>query len=513
MFRVPSSILSWDAIETPNRLSIVSMSVDHHTSGSWYMRSLHQKNSVGWNRTVERGFLSRPFACSIRFIGVALESTLKGFVDGGTGYLTLDFSNSRKKRFYHGFDKNESNRLYCYYHTNKDTGSEFLVPCVAVFCPVDLDDETGPFLHARSMEQGYFCRPIADYPTELELHLRPSEFDPVSGRGGDPGRELLAELKTYPAAEREMKRRDLMLTDFRPHAVCTVQTFKNSQSGPMLFMFVSYYHRMGWRVIVYDRFGLHWQFIKELLSLPGFDYYPFTVFQLVHPSKYNKAYADQQDSSYKAFYKMEVNWGYKTKKIADTADQDGDKSRTYDYARVEYAALDLIVYLDADELFFCPQSSDNADKQRSYQQQIMAVGYHTEIAVVHIQRYFSQEFKVKGIEEMRFVRIPYSGMPPAGFVNSLHNRSTTDFTNNTSNCMNEAFKSRSLARMVRCWSSATSFDNFPKSGDFAGVCPFHYNHWSCDGMKGGGRDWTKNRCRCKVSFDMQNFFEYVPKLR
>lgn len=44
----------------------------------------------------------------------------------------------------------------------------------------------------------------------------------------------------------------------------------------MLFMFVSYYHRMGWRVIVYDRFGLHWQFIKELLSLPGFDYYPFT---------------------------------------------------------------------------------------------------------------------------------------------------------------------------------------------------------------------------------------------
>lgn len=102
---------------------------------------------------------------------------------------------------------------------------------VAVLCPVDLDDETGPFLHARSMEQGYYCRPLADYPTELEaspppsssidaivtailsqLHLRPSEFDPVSGRGGDPGRELLSELKSFPAAEREMKRRDIMLT-------------------------------------------------------------------------------------------------------------------------------------------------------------------------------------------------------------------------------------------------------------------------------------------------------------
>ena len=99
------------------------------------------------------------------------------------------------------------------------------------------------------------------------------------------------------------------------------------------------------------------------------------------------------------------------RQLADTADQDGDKSRTYDYARVEYSHLDLIVYLglnsfllwlslidicffykDADELFFCPQSSESADAQRDYQQKIMA------------------EFKVKGIEEMRFVRIPYSGM-------------------------------------------------------------------------------------------------------
>ena len=29
----------------------------------------------------------------------------------------------------------------------------------------------------------------------------------------------------------------------RPHAVCTVQTFRNAQTGPMLYMFVNYYHR------------------------------------------------------------------------------------------------------------------------------------------------------------------------------------------------------------------------------------------------------------------------------
>lgn len=45
-----------------------------------------------------------------------------------------------------------------------------------MFCPVDLDDETGPFLHARSMEQGYFCRPLADYPTELEASPTPLAY-------------------------------------------------------------------------------------------------------------------------------------------------------------------------------------------------------------------------------------------------------------------------------------------------------------------------------------------------
>jgi hypothetical protein len=98
------------------------------------MPALHEKHSVGWNRSTERGFLGRPSACALRFLGVALESTLAastggggGFVGGGSGYLTADFSNSKGKKFYHGFDKNESNKLYCYYSTNKDTGSHFLV--------------------------------------------------------------------------------------------------------------------------------------------------------------------------------------------------------------------------------------------------------------------------------------------------------------------------------------------------------------------------------------------------
>lgn len=47
----------------------------------------------------------------------------------------------------------------------------------------------------------------------------------------------------------------------------------------------------------------------------------------------------------KTFYKMEMNWGYKAKKLADTADQDMDKTRTYDYARLEYSHLETLLFI------------------------------------------------------------------------------------------------------------------------------------------------------------------------
>lgn len=44
----------------------------------------------------------------------------------------------------------------------------------------------------------------------------------------------------------------------------------------MLYMFAMYYQLMGWRVIIYDRFGFHYEVLKDLLHLPGIDYFPFT---------------------------------------------------------------------------------------------------------------------------------------------------------------------------------------------------------------------------------------------
>jgi hypothetical protein len=126
-FKISPSVTQWESLDTPGKFSIVSISVSHHSDSSWFLPALHEKYSIGWNRTINKGFLNRPYSCNIRLFGVALEKTLEGFQTGGTGYLTLGFENNLKKKYWHGFDKNETNKIYCYYITNKDTGSEFLV--------------------------------------------------------------------------------------------------------------------------------------------------------------------------------------------------------------------------------------------------------------------------------------------------------------------------------------------------------------------------------------------------
>jgi hypothetical protein len=47
---------------------------------------------------------------------------------------------------------------------------------------------------------------------------------------------------------------------------------------------------------------------------------------------------------------------------------------------------------DADEFFYCPQAGANMKVQRIYQQRIMS------------------EFSSLGVEEMRFVRLPYAAL-------------------------------------------------------------------------------------------------------
>ena len=118
-----------------------------------------------------------------------------------------------------------------------------------------------------------------------------------------------------------------------------------------------------------------------------------------------------------------------------------------------------------------------------------------------------------GIEEMRFVRTPFGVLAPKDFVHTATSRAETDLTDFGNTCMHRGYTDRDVPSMFECWSEASSFDNFQKSADFAGVCPFHYNHWSCDGGRNGGRDAGVRapRCRCKVGFDMTDQ-AFIPRL-
>ena len=53
---------------------------------------------------------------------------------------------------------------------------------------------------------------------------------------------------------------------------------------------------------------MHKEFIEEMLDWSGFDYHPYTVYQLINPSKYSPSMATKKGYDFKVFYKMEKNW-------------------------------------------------------------------------------------------------------------------------------------------------------------------------------------------------------------
>lgn len=131
--RTPS-LIRWDSIDTPGHFSVLSMHVDHHLESNWYIPALYNKYSMGWNRSAHYSHSGRrPYACTIRFMGVGLESTLHEYSKGGSGFLTIAFSRPSGKVYYHGFDKNETNKIYCYYSTSQGFASDFAVRLRSLF--------------------------------------------------------------------------------------------------------------------------------------------------------------------------------------------------------------------------------------------------------------------------------------------------------------------------------------------------------------------------------------------
>lgn len=233
----PATVIGWDRVEDSNKVSLLTMSVEHNRDNLWYIPSLHDKYSTGWKRSIDAGFLNRPFACSIRFFGMGLEKTLQGFTKGGTGYINLKYKSENGKYF--GFEKetNETKKLHCYYMTNKHYGSEFIdtpkTLAIVVSCPVTIDSEIGEFAFRKQMVPGHYCRVLAEHKTRVEVHFRPSNFEPPNNLSTivPDHNEITSSILTNPTAARLQLIRDQYEEDPRAHSVCTVQTFRNPQSG------------------------------------------------------------------------------------------------------------------------------------------------------------------------------------------------------------------------------------------------------------------------------------------
>ena len=81
-------------------------------------------------------------------------------------------------------------------------------------------------------------------------------------------------------------------------AVITVQTFKNRFTGPMLYIFTRHYQRLGYAVIVFDRFANHKDVFAENFHetklMPRVHYYGYTMFEKMFPNIYNSSYNEIQ---------------------------------------------------------------------------------------------------------------------------------------------------------------------------------------------------------------------------
>ena len=100
-----------------------------------------------------------------------------------------------------------------------------------------LDQEAGEYVFRGVMEPGYYCRVLADSTSAVKLHLHPTARMTENSTSNHSSSSftnstLQSVIETNPAAMRKLTF-DLLPRDERQriHAVCTVQTFRNKQTG------------------------------------------------------------------------------------------------------------------------------------------------------------------------------------------------------------------------------------------------------------------------------------------
>eukprot|EP00602_Paraphysomonas_sp_CaronLab_P011879 CAMPEP_0185040648 /NCGR_PEP_ID=MMETSP1103-20130426/38953_1 /TAXON_ID=36769 /ORGANISM="Paraphysomonas bandaiensis, Strain Caron Lab Isolate" /LENGTH=322 /DNA_ID=CAMNT_0027580031 /DNA_START=670 /DNA_END=1638 /DNA_ORIENTATION=- len=246
---------------------------------------------------------------------------------------------------------------------------------------------------------------------------------------------------------------------------------------------------MGWTVIVYDRYGLHWEHLREFSSNIRFNYHPYTAFQLVLPDLYRSPKSPDMDVLY-YFSKDAHGESSRLLPHEELQNQDSDKQKTYDLSRMEYVHAPSVLFVDADELLFCPSVQESLLSQRRYQRTFLDGLREKGIQEVHLPRnnyFFRLPRDVGPITEVRYRQAKESDADGADISSSKAINSSREmipyvFVNSTqwtSQCILRGYARKSVADMLGCWTRQFRHSYYPKHIDFYSPCPFHWNHLSC----------------------------------
>ena len=174
----------------------------------------------------------------------------------------------------------------------------------------------------------------------------------------------------------------------------------------------------------------------------------------------------------------------------DTANQNSDKQKTYDFCRIEYSFLSSILFLDADEIFHCeaslPKKLKSIESKNSLLTSISQLKLHQQAIQIFLNTLQQRQY-----EEVLIKRYSvFSLLWESAHINTTTKRFKTssdtyidsliiDATNHLQNCILTAYQNRSIFGMFKCWSNQIKSGPHPKSLDIGNKCPFHWNHLAC----------------------------------
>jgi hypothetical protein len=223
---------------------------------------------------------------------------------------------------------------------------------IMIYCPVFASQPSATptpesATATNKLTERNYCKMLKSKPSRVEIILYPSSVDHTMIAVKDPppnpttvfpnitsyvqanfntehGRVLIPTVKRaiLPPSEVSSEGMPPAVVEGTPSVsdneivVCHVQTFKNAMSGPQLYLFADYYSKLGFQVVIYDRYGRHEEFISDLVDTMGVIYHPFTSIQIADPDKFTNETAAREGSDFKVFYGRERKTKVKVKVVS-----------------------------------------------------------------------------------------------------------------------------------------------------------------------------------------------------